>query len=252
MSFRCSLSTNIFVVLLISITCVNTKEIDSSVLEQSFHTDENTSTKNQRFDEQSSSLDGTFNEFSTNESQFFNINNNKKSNGNISNSYIYRISILNPNFHKKNHDHINHRAAATSAIADSLNINYNNDHIFKLDPLSRRDNFNVSSSNNTSYSSYVSPSPSPSPAPAPAPSPSPQTPTKSNAYKTSDHDFQTIQLGISGDRNGKDSNFRSALRVAARQGLEAMIELYDKKEPSLRNKGQFYFVFRISYFVYCS
>lgn len=110
--FRCSLSTDIFLVLLISITCIKTKEIDPSVLQQNFHTDENTSTNNQRFDEQSSSitLNDTFNELSTNESQFFNNNNNNKdknNNGNISNSYIYRISIINPN-NKENHNHINH------------------------------------------------------------------------------------------------------------------------------------------------
>lgn len=41
------------------------------------------------------------------------------------------------------------------------------------------------------------------------------------------------------ERNGKESNIlRSALRVAARQGLEAMTELYDKKEPNLIRKGE--------------
>lgn len=41
------------------------------------------------------------------------------------------------------------------------------------------------------------------------------------------------------ERDGKQSNIlRSALRVAARQGLEAMAELYDKKEPTLISKGQ--------------
>lgn len=41
------------------------------------------------------------------------------------------------------------------------------------------------------------------------------------------------------ERFGKDSNlFKSALRVAARQGLEAMVELYNKKEPNLIKKGQ--------------
>lgn len=229
--FRCSLSTDIFLVLLISITCVKTKEIDPSVLQQSFHTDESTSTNNQRFDEQSSltTLNGTFNELSTNESQLLN---NKHNNENIRNSYIYRISIIHPN-NKENHNHIHHpliiktngRSAAEGAVADSLNIAKNNDHIFKLDRLNRGDNFNVSSSNNTSQSS-------------------PQTPTKSNAYKISDHKFndsKTIQLGISADRNGKDSIIRSALRVAARQGLDAMIALYDKQEPNLRNKGQVLF-----------
>lgn len=39
-------------------------------------------------------------------------------------------------------------------------------------------------------------------------------------------------------RNGKQSTiFRTALRVAARQGLEAMVELYNKKEPNLMKKG---------------
>lgn len=246
--FRCSLSTDIFLVLLISITCVKTKEIDPSIIQQSFVTDENTLTNKQSFDDKTSSttLNGTFNELSTNESQFFNnSNNNKNNDGNISNSYIYRISVINPNS-RENHNHINHpliiktnsKNAATSAVADSVNIDNHNDHIFRLDPLNRRDNFNVSSRNKTFQSSNVSS----------LPSLSPQTPAKSNAYKTSNHDFtdsKTIQLGISADRNGKDSIIRSALRVAARQGLEAMIELYDKKEPSLRNKGQCCFEYRI-------
>lgn len=48
----------------------------------------------------------------------------------------------------------------------------------------------------------------------------------------------TVQTKQTTERNGKESNIlRSALRVAARQGLEAMVELYDKREPNLMRKG---------------
>lgn len=46
----------------------------------------------------------------------------------------------------------------------------------------------------------------------------------------------TIKTIKSGKNN--DSVMRAALRLAARQGLEAMIDLYDKKEPNLLKKGE--------------
>lgn len=51
-----------------------------------------------------------------------------------------------------------------------------------------------------------------------------------------------IQSEQTTQRYGKDSDLlKSALRVAARQGLEAMVELYNKKEPNLIRKGQLIF-----------
>lgn len=47
----------------------------------------------------------------------------------------------------------------------------------------------------------------------------------------------TVKTIKSGRNN--DSVMRAALRLAARQGLEAMIDLYDKKEPNLLKKGKF-------------
>lgn len=59
------------------------------------------------------------------------------------------------------------------------------------------------------------------------------TPIESEINLNTVHAEQTTQ------RNGKESNIlRSALRVAARQGFEAMIELYDRKEPHLISKGK--------------
>lgn len=51
--------------------------------------------------------------------------------------------------------------------------------------------------------------------------------------------LNNIQSEQTTQRYGKDSDLlKSALRVAARQGLEAMVELYNKKEPNLIRKGQ--------------
>lgn len=45
------------------------------------------------------------------------------------------------------------------------------------------------------------------------------------------------------ERNGKDSVIRSALRFAARKGLEAMTDLYSVREPSLLRRGKIWFYF---------
>lgn len=51
--------------------------------------------------------------------------------------------------------------------------------------------------------------------------------------------LNNIQSEQTTQRYGKDSDLlKSAVRVAARQGLEAMVELYNKKEPNLIRKGQ--------------
>lgn len=52
--------------------------------------------------------------------------------------------------------------------------------------------------------------------------------------------IKTLKSEKTINRNGKDSVIRAALRVAARQGLEAMVELYDKKEPNLLRRGKVY------------
>lgn len=63
-------------------------------------------------------------------------------------------------------------------------------------------------------------------------------PTQSIPIQQNFH-TNNIQYDKASNRSGKDSIIRAALRVAARQGLEAMVELYDKKEPNLLKKGEF-------------
>lgn len=55
--------------------------------------------------------------------------------------------------------------------------------------------------------------------------------------------FQSFQLksissSENGERNGRVSVTRAALRIAARHALEATLNLYDKKEPNMLQKGK--------------
>lgn len=131
-----------------------------------------------------------------------------------------------------NNNNINNPILTNKSNAEFHNLNF-----FKLNTL-YSDNLNVSSSNQTSQS-YV-------PTTRTIISTAKQittTTVKENTTKISDQNFtdsNRIQLGTSTNRNGKDSIIRAALRAAARQGLEAMMELYDKQEPNLLSKGQYY------------
>lgn len=49
---------------------------------------------------------------------------------------------------------------------------------------------------------------------------------------------KTIKLSKTDERDDNDSVIRAAMRIAARQGLEAMIELYEKKEPNFMRRGE--------------
>lgn len=55
--------------------------------------------------------------------------------------------------------------------------------------------------------------------------------------------FQSFQLksissSENGERNGRVSVTRAALRIAARHALEATLNLYDKKEPNMLQRGK--------------
>jgi len=96
MIYRCGLSTNKFLIILLSITCVQTKEIlHSSVLQKSSHTNEHTSIKNHRFDEKLSSINDelTNNKNSNNDHTNFISGNNKKTNALSHNINNFKLNI---------------------------------------------------------------------------------------------------------------------------------------------------------------
>lgn len=52
-----------------------------------------------------------------------------------------------------------------------------------------------------------------------------------------------VQLSKNVNPLGKDKRLRTAVRIAAEKGLQAMIDLYERKEPSLLRKGNRFSVF---------
>lgn len=65
----------------------------------------------------------------------------------------------------------------------------------------------------------------------------------SNNRTASHTTFQTFQVksissSENGERNGRVSVIRAALRIAARHALEATLNLYDKREPNMVHRGK--------------
>lgn len=191
--FRSGLFTDILLVLIVSITCVQTKEIKNSSDFQEISAIKHTST-----------VDSSTSEPGSNSN------------------------------HNNNHAHDNHNswphppidiAATTNATHISIDIDHQpisshpNDSSDAQIPHSKyfinnRDQIEISSNNELNKSELP-------------------TPIESDFKSNTVHTEQITE------RHGKESNIlRSALRVAARQGLEAMTELYDKKEPNLIRKGE--------------
>lgn len=173
--FRSGLFTDILLVLIVSITCVQTKEIKNS------------------FD---------FQEISAK-------NHSSISDPSFSNDHAFDNHTWPHQFTK----------ISSTNIKIDIDNNKNGTSDKKLPhskySINNRDQIEISSDNELSISELP-------------------IPIKNEFYTNTVHIEQTTE------RNGKESNIlRSALRVAARQGLEAMVELYDKKEPNLIRKGQY-------------
>lgn len=187
--FRSGLFTDIFLVLIVSITCVQTKEIkNSSVFQQISDT-------NHSSIETLSTLDTRFHDHAHD------------------NHTWSHPTIDNPVIHPSN---LNHSAE------ENITAQQNN-QIKQIDAQIRDTKYSIEHINNSLSNNEAAQF---------------ELPTK---IDSTFYISETVRNEPAHERNSKKSNiFRSALRVAARQGLEAMVELYDKKEPNLIKKGQFH------------
>lgn len=190
--FRSGLFTNILLVLVISITCVQTKEItNSSVLQDVSESNHS-----------SIDISSTSNNAHNNHNLSHHITDNNSAHD------LAHLTNLNGTHNSDNKiQTIDKHPSPLVADAQIIHSNYsiyNNDHI------------EISNSNELDQS---------------------ELPTAID----NDYQLTTVQSESTTERNGKDANLlKSALRVAARQGYEAMVDLYNKKEPNLISKGQLY------------
>lgn len=203
---RSSLLTDIFLVLIVSITCVQTKEIKNSssiTFQQISKTHQNSSIE--RLSSEPRSHNHAFENHIWPTIQSANISTNIASNGSASQQRTQKSVIQQQQQQQQQIEEI-------QTISKSSDLNYSID-----------DNDSISLHNNEMAQHEL-----------------PKMINNSKIYTskssaTSNEPTNTIA------RNAKHSNIlRSALRVAARQGFEAMVELYDKKEPNLISKGQLF------------
>lgn len=180
---RCGLSSNIFLVFMISFTCVQTKEIKNSSIFQ-----QNADTSNGLLDK----LNQNYASDDTNNS----INLTRKS--------LNHIKITHP-------------------IDNPIKIQFENSSIEANAPVFEN-KLNINDSNSLNVSSNDL-------------EPLLHAPITFNHRSYVDYDDNDDDIDETNIRNGKDLINRAALRIAARQGLEAMHELYEKQEPHLLNKG---------------
>lgn len=220
--FRCrsGLHTDIFLVLIVSITCVQTKEIKNSssiVFQQISETHQNSSidisssssSSSKPFESRSPNIAFKYHIWPTNQS--INITAAITSNDSVSSQ---REQPQSDNLHQQQQQQRIQQFKATSTKAQRVK---NFDITYSID-----NNDNISLHNELAQFEL----------------PTMITSSKFHkSLKTSATVAASSEQIIA--RNAKHSNtLRSALRAAARQGFEAMVELYDKKEPNLISKGQ--------------
>lgn len=220
--FRSGLHTDIFLVLIVSITCVQTKEIKNSssiVFQQTSETHQNSSieTSSSSTPSDSRSQKNAFkNHIWPSTHQSINITTAFASNGSVSSQRTQQ---------KSSNPHIQ-RTQTNSTKAPRVNKNF--DITYSID-----NNDNISLHNELAQFEL------------------PTMITSSKFYKS----LKTSGTAAAPNeqtfaRNAKHSNIlRSALRAAARQGFEAMVDLYDKKEPNLISKGQPQFLFISNFYL---
>lgn len=211
--FRSGLHTDIFLVLIVSITCVQTKEIknsSSTVFQQISETHQNSSIE--RFSSStpsdSRSQNNAFKNHIWPTNQSINITTVIASNDSVS---LQRTQQKSDNLQQQQHTQRIQTNSTKAPRVKNFDITYsidNNDNISLHNELAQFE-LPTMITHSKFYKSL-----------------------KTSAAAAAPNE-QTIA------RNAKHSNIlRSALRSAARQGFEAMVELYDKKEPNLFSKGQ--------------
>lgn len=212
-SYRSGLFTDILLVLIVSITCVQTKEIkNSSVFPQNSDTNrssiETSSTSDTRFHDHAVDnhtwIQSTIDISATDSNQTTSIDHTTK------HPMDHFIGHQIQQQHQYQHQQQNQQKQQTN-------------HINTIDAQLFNTNYSIDNLNRISLNNDLA---------------QVELPTKiDRTFYTSN----TVQNEPTHQRIGKQSTiFRTALRVAARQGLEAMVELYDKKEPNLIKKGQFW------------
>lgn len=222
---RSGLHTDIFLVLIVSITCVQTKEIKNSssiVFQQISETHQNSSIEkfSSSTPSDSRSQNNAFKNHIWPTNPSINVTTAIASNDSVS---LQRTQQKSNNLHQHQHTQRIQTNSSNAPRVKNFDVTYsidNNDNISLHNELAQ---FELPTMI-TSSKFYKSLKASATTAAATAPN------------------KQTFA------RNAKHSNIlRSALRAAARQGFEAMVELYDKKEPNLISKGQLQFLF---YFIW--
>lgn len=188
--FRSGLFTHILLVLIVSITCVQTKEIKNSLVSKISTTNHSSIVVNGL--KSVSITDDPI--YIKNDTNLHRIANHLAINSNINNAPINNLTTV-----KK----------PINSITANKQIPHAEYSIYNIDQIE------INNDNELLHAELP-------------------TPIQCAFHSNTVHIEQSTT-----ERNGKESNIlRSALRVAARQGLDAMVELFDKKEPHLLQKGQ--------------
>lgn len=194
--FRGGLFTNILLVLIVSITCEQTKEIkNSSTIQEISAITTITTNHNCSSIENLSTL-----ESNTNDDNHANRDN-----------HTWPHQLINNNSTNIDYSPIHNTSIDKTTIKTKTTFNSIDMH--NSTSIQNNDHIEINSENELKPI---------------------ELPTPIRSELNLDNDF----IEPITERNGKKSNhLRTALRVAARQGLEAMVELYEKKEPHLLRKG---------------